>query len=493
MVDLLSNRKPVHPFLAVHYFAQKTPEAPFLVSGEEVINYAVGSDRIKIMAAALAEQGVTKGDVVATKLSAELEIYAFHALYLLGAISCYVAKASTIPPEWEFTHVLTDEDPQVQHSEVLLRLDQLQPSTVEISNLNNWPDVAEGPNSHVKLVLTSGTTGLAKAAVFTAANFATYENGQSTMHMGYQKAGEAVIGLSLMGLGSVVSLRLFFSNITRGLPHYLVAAEFESLTKCLPAGAEFGAVGSPVQLQALANSVAGTEALETNKLKYLMVAGALPDRASLENFRRLFPAAEILSLYGSTEVGRVALGPVSEDPTSGYVGNLFADLTCQIVDDTGTELPDGQEGIIRVKRDHMVNEYRYDVFETARAFMRGWFYPGDLGYKTQQGELFLTGRQTDLINLGGVKISPHPVEKLVSSLEGIDEAVGFESIDSSGKSHFALAVVSQEKVDLARLEALVKSCMPVNYPTRFIQVKQIPRNDNGKVLRSQIHEGQSFE
>lgn len=493
MVDLRSESRPDHPFLAVHYFANKTPDAPFLVSEQEVISYSVGSDRIKITAAALAKQGVSKGDVVATKLSAELEIYALHALYLLGAVSCYVARASTIPPEWEFTHVLTDEQPRVPHSEAVIRLDQLNVDTVQAVQQFLFDQVETSPHEPCRFILTSGTTGLPKAAVLSnqlIIDLAKRPVDSEQLIAPREDAFDSMI--SLMSMGSVLTFRILLAHLRSGIAFPIYDNKAKEILKYGNEVKNVAVLGSPKQIDDFAEQIKLEIPSGVPGVEKIVVVGTVPTPELINQCALLFPHARVFSRYGSTEVGAVAEGEVPNEKGPGYVGTVLPGVQCQIVDDTGTELPDGQEGIIRVKREHMVTEYRYDVFETARAFMRGWFYPGDLGYKTSDGQLFLTGRQTDLINLGGVKISPHPVEGLVSALEGIQEAVGFESKDPDGNSHFTLAVVSEEKVDLKRLDALVKTYISVNYPTRYIQLKELPRNENGKVQRAHLQANQTI-
>lgn len=486
MANLLAIQKPKHPFLALHYFALKTPDSTFLETDREKITFEVASERVKVLARLLASQGIGRGHVVATKLSPELEVFAYHAIYLLGAISCYVPRQSAISKDWDFTHVLTDSELEIHHEQKVLRLDQIITSSDPVAPANDWPNATSDLNETVRLILTSGTTGFAKPAAFTGAHLADLETRKTPDHMGYEGAPDSTIAVSLMGFGSVVTLRQFVQNTNRGLVNRISQHDFGSVISSLPTESGAGVIGSPSQIEGFTDSANTSDRADRERVKYLMVVGAPPSKQALARFGEVFPEAKVVSLFGSTEVGGVAMGPLGVDQKPGFVGTILAGIQCQIVDDTGAELPDGQEGIIRVKREHMVIEYYNDVFESARAFMRGWFYPGDIGFKTKDGELFITGRQSDLINIGGVKFSPHPVEKLVSALEGIQEAVGFESKATNGKSHFTLAVVSKEEVDLERLEALVKSYVPVNYPTRYLQLKELPRNENGKVLRSEL-------
>jgi acyl-coenzyme A synthetase/AMP-(fatty) acid ligase len=103
-----------------------------------------------------------------------------------------------------------------------------------------------------------------------------------------------------------------------------------------------------------------------------------------------------------------------------------------------------------------------------------------LGYLDEEGNLHLAGRTSDVINAGGVKISPHYVESKVLTLDGISDCAGVEIMGPSGISAFGLAVVGEENIDLVRLEKLLKSYFPFGSPSVYKQVAQLPRNQNGK-------------
>ena len=59
--------------------------------------------------------------------------------------------------------------------------------------------------------------------------------------------------------------------------------------------------------------------------------------------------------------------------------------------------------------------------ETAAAFADGWLRTGDLGYLDEDRELFLVGRQKELIIQSGVKVAPRDVVEVVRRLPGVEE------------------------------------------------------------------------
>jgi acyl-coenzyme A synthetase/AMP-(fatty) acid ligase len=189
----------------------------------------------------------------------------------------------------------------------------------------------------------------------------------------------------------------------------------------------------------------------------------------------------------------VAEGTRDKTSESGLVGPPVSGAEIQIVDEQGERVPSGETGIVRARTPYMASEYHNDIIETAKAFRQGWFYPGDLGYLDDRGSLHLSGRTSDVINAGGVKINPRQVEERVLSLEGISECAGVEVMGPSGVSEFGLAVVGPEGIDLTRLEKLLIGYFPFSYPTVYKQLEELPRNRNGKAdlsaIKSRFEEG----
>ena len=69
----------------------------------------------------------------------------------------------------------------------------------------------------------------------------------------------------------------------------------------------------------------------------------------------------------------------------------------------------------------------------------------DLGAWNEQGELSLTGRATPLANIGGKKVSPLEIERVLRGLEGVTDAwVGVRARPSGGED-FLLAAVETER------------------------------------------------
>jgi fatty-acyl-CoA synthase len=239
---------------------------------------------------------------------------------------------------------------------------------------------------------------------------------------------------------------------------------------------------APISLQrVLAALPAGVGPLPT--LKMIEVAGSVMPTALLAQVRRKL-CDNVVSAYGSTEVHGVAAAPFAAmggNPQA--VGYIYSDTEIQAVDENDQPLPPGTEGILRMRSDHAATEYFGDPVATAQVFRGGWFYCGDVGTVWPDGLLTISGRVGEFINSGGNKVAPHVIEDVLLSLPGVTEAAAFGVPDRNGVVQIWAAIVAPVTIDQSVLTRLCREKLAGRAPKYIIQMKGLPRNANGKILR----------
>ena len=173
------------------------------------------------------------------------------------------------------------------------------------------------------------------------------------------------------------------------------------------------------------------------------------------------------------------------------VGQAQMPTEVQVVTENAEELPTTGEGIVRIRTPMMVSSYIADRFISENVFRDGWFYPGDLGYFSRSGDLFITGRVSDQLNMGGIKLNPELVDEVIQSHPGIGEGACFALPSEVGIDRLAAAVVVTGPMDVERtIRSLEKTIWekfgPSRTPEAFFVVDNIPKNPNGKTMRRQL-------
>jgi long-chain acyl-CoA synthetase len=122
-----------------------------------------------------------------------------------------------------------------------------------------------------------------------------------------------------------------------------------------------------------------------------------------------------------------------------------------------------------------------------RATEDGWLCTGDLGRIDDDGFLWIEGRASDMVNRGGLKVFPAEVEEVLRSVPGVQD-VAVVGVPDERLGELPVAAV----VGDASAEVLDAACRahlaPYKIPARFVFVDNLPRNEVGKVLRTEIQD-----
>jgi acyl-coenzyme A synthetase/AMP-(fatty) acid ligase len=103
-----------------------------------------------------------------------------------------------------------------------------------------------------------------------------------------------------------------------------------------------------------------------------------------------------------------------------------------------------------------------------------------------EGLLTISGRDGDFINAGGNKMNPAVIETVLLSLPQVTEAAAFGVPDRMGVVQIWAAIVSAAPVDMAALQALCREKLAGKAPKYIVQIKGLPRNANGKIVRTEL-------
>lgn len=329
---------------------------------------------------------------------------------------------------------------------------------------------------------SSGTTGTPKAIALSTRQLEARTLKRSIGILGLARSGKTI---SFLGMRTQVGYSAIFATLFAGGTAYLGWAGEVALK--LIAEARIDRIeASPVQYQGL------LECLEPNRfdlssLRIALVTGsATPARVAARIRSQL--GSTLLNNYGSTELGTTSFGMMRANEPRGSCGHVAPWMSAEVVDDDDRVLPAGEVGNLRFRCEDMATEYLNDPEASALYFRDGWFYPGDIGAISPMRALSLSGRNSEQINAGGLKIAPDVVESVVASYPGIKECAAFGMPDALGLEKVWAAIVASGELDIEALDAYCRNKLTTRAPTRFLTVAELPRNDMGKVLRRALQQ-----
>jgi long-chain acyl-CoA synthetase len=207
----------------------------------------------------------------------------------------------------------------------------------------------------------------------------------------------------------------------------------------------------------------------------------------------IFPRARVCMHYGLTEASRSTfLEFRSESQKLDTVGRASPNVVIEIRDANFRPCPPGEQGEIVVRGGHVTQGYFRDDERTRAAFTDdGAFRTGDYGFMDDEGYVHLLGRKDELINKGGIKISPLELEeKLREVYPDLDFCVvGVPDPEGLAGEVPVMAYVATIELSLGDvLSALAQKVERSKLPTAIAKVDTIPRTANGKPMRRVLRE-----
>ena len=175
-------------------------------------------------------------------------------------------------------------------------------------------------------------------------------------------------------------------------------------------------------------------------------------------------------------------------------GRPFPGHEIRIVDEEGLELPERAVGEIIVRGPSVMQGYFEQPEPTARALRDGWLHTGDEGYLSH-GDLYVCGRQKDIVIVNGRNFYPEDLEWAVGELPGVRSgnvvAFGVGGLGSGDRERVVVVVESKGRLPAEELAVEVRRRIVDSVGLQVDEVVIAPsgtvqRTSSGKVKRSQL-------
>lgn len=194
----------------------------------------------------------------------------------------------------------------------------------------------------------------------------------------------------------------------------------------------------------------------------------------------------ILQAYGMSETGGISQETVADlrrpgRRKVGSSGRAARGVEIRIAVD-GAVMPSGVDGEIQVKTPSLARRF----LDGARPeLVDGWFRTGDIGHLDEEGYLFVTGRESDKLVVGGLNVYPLEVEEAIRASEAVRDAVVVGLPDPRlGEVPVAGVVWAAEQPDFAALSTLLRGRIGAyKIPRKWFAISEVPLTERGKVDR----------
>jgi len=352
--------------------------------------------------------------------------------------------------------------------------------------------LAPDPGSPACFLLSGGTTGLPKLITRTHNDYAYNVRATSeisgmtedTVYLGtlptshnFPLACPGVLGALFAGGTSVMlpspePVRAFAT----------IAAEHVTMAAAVPAVAQ--------RWLEHAREV-GSEQVES--LQVLQVGGSrMPDELAMRVGPEL--GATLQQVFGMAE-GLINMTRL-DDPLEVIVHTQGRPVSpsdeVRVVGHDGVDVPRGGRGLIITRGPYTPRGYYRAAEHNSRTFVDGWYGSGDVVIQRPDGNLIVLGRDKDIVNRGGEKISAEEVENIVYGLDQVDLVAAVGTPDPVLGERLCLCVILKPggALDLEGVRdfMLGEGLAAFKLPDRLEIVDSLPMTNVGKIDKRAIRD-----
>jgi long-chain acyl-CoA synthetase len=475
---------------------QKNAAKPAVFWGEETVTYQTLGQEANWLARELSSAyDIKPGDRVAIWLK-NCPAFVSVLFGILQAGAVVVPINNFLKPD-EVAYILQDSGARVMITESAMaegsaKLREAIPGlrVLEVDSLRTSIETPPAPaieeSDLAVIIYTSGTTGRPKGAMLSHGNL--LHNVESCRQVLQAVSFDRFVVLLpmfhsfMLTVGILLPIRVGGSLIVIKSVHPPKNIIVEILTHqgtILPA--------IPQLFRALANAQ-----LPPNIPLRLCISGAAPLPVEvLKEFNAKFPIP-LIEGYGLSEASPVvALTPIQGPWKAGSIGVPVPGVEVTIQSDSGEIQPPGETGELCVRGGNVMLGYLNQPEETEKAMRGEWLLTGDVGYKDEDGFIFITDRKKDMLLVNGINVYPREIEEVIYQFPGIKEAAVVSKPDPrKGEQPIAFVVASENATIESKtlIQFLRGKLADYKVPRQIITLPALPRNATGKVLKTSLRE-----
>ncbi|HEX4218261.1 MAG TPA: class I adenylate-forming enzyme family protein [Acidimicrobiales bacterium] len=453
-----------HPF---------TSDEPLLCTVDHIVTAGEARSKARQLAGELKGRGVSPGQGVAVQLPNGPEV-------VVAMMAIWLAEAVFIPL-----------NPRLPAAEVENVIDMTAPAAVINGHgIETVPDPRRYAEGAAFVLWTSGTTGRPKPILHSHTAYLELLDRMLGPLRSGDRRGERRPTPNLIPVSLALNAGIY--NVLFGLragAAIVIMQGFETTAFAeLVARFEIRSTVLPPAAMAMLNDDPSITTL--SPLKYVRSITSPLSPLQARRFTERF-GAFVLNSYGQAELGEV-IGWTAADAKAhpeklGAAGRPHPGVALKVVGEDGTLLRPGEVGQLMIRPPKMAIGYASGTELRDRLDHEGYLATGDLARVDEDDFVWIEGRAGDLINRGGNKIFPGEVEEVLRLAPMVTEAAVVPVPDERLGDIPIAFVVSETAIDSSELDALCRThLVPYKVPVEYVRVDALPRNEAGKLLRTEL-------
>jgi long-chain acyl-CoA synthetase len=476
------------------------PDRLALIDGDARFSFAEFAQRCAALVGGLRALGLESGDRVAILAANSHRYIEAYVAIPAGGLVIVPLNTRHADPEVRYalqdsgaTVLLTDRDP-MPFADLVSHVISL-PDRYEslVASARAWPlGDGVGEDDLAGLFYTGGTTGASKGVMLSHRNLIantyhwllTVPQGDAdralVMAPLFHAAGSNGVLASIWTGGTQIPLDTF--NPVRALE--LIERHGVTVTMAVP-----------TMLAAIAEEQLARPR-EVGSMRVIAHGGSPIATEVLRRTHAAFPDAEMIELYGATELSPLATAQTSEQTfidqaRARSCGRALPGCDVRVRDANDCEVARGDVGEVVVRGPNVMLGYWNKPEATAAVLKDGAYWTGDLGFMDDAGYLFLVDRSKDMIVTGGENVYCTEVEEVLYRHPAVLEAAVFGVPDDKWGEVVHAVVVPRTGASDVDTNEIIRFCRThiagYKVPKAIdLRADPLPKSGPGKVLKREL-------
>lgn len=488
---------------------KRMPDAMAISDGARSLSYAAWLEEILRIVGGLDSFGLAPGQHVVTVLQNRAEAATLH-------MACQLAGLVITPLNWratadELDYVLKDADAKAVVFQPETRATVEAAAARDLPRIGidddsdagpTWEEIAKAPIAAAAtratprdksvMLYTSGTTGRGKGVP----RRHDAERAAALAHVAQNQYSRGEVTLGVMPLYHTMGVRSLLASVMIN-GHFVCQRRFD------PAEAlsliETHAVTNLYLVPTLYHDLVSNAAFSTSDVSTvtkLGFAGQAMTDGLLKKLEAVFRPELFVNHYGSSEIYTFTIEPdAAAKPGSAGKAGLNQEIRVIKLDSSDpeelTETAEEGQIIASLDGDESFEGYWNRPEADAKSLNGGWYFTGDVGYRDEGGDLFVTGRVDDMIISGGENILPAEIESVLSLHVAVGEVAVVGLPDPRWGQKVTAFIARSSEVGEGDLDAwcLDSDLAAFKRPRDYIFVSEVPKSPVGKILRRKLVDG----
>lgn len=211
------------------------------------------------------------------------------------------------------------------------------------------------------------------------------------------------------------------------------------------------------------------------EIKSIFSSGAKLSKEQFRAIAQLYSNADIIEFFGTSEASFISYN-FNQTAPSQSVGKLFPNVEAKLFEKDSKHI-----GLLKVRSDMTFSGYVGD-----EQFQDAWIETGDYAL-IKNRNLYLVGRKSDRLIIGGVNVYPNEIEQRVMNIEGVNEVIVIGQPHHKFGEIAVLLYTGIKELNYSEVKTYLMDYLSrYEIPSKIKKIDAMDYTESGKIAREKM-------